>query len=236
MIDLQDLTTPRSMTRSFALERNAAPVHEDRRADVRHHRCGWAVRSGDSMYLRYHDSEWGVPCHDDRALFEFLLLETARTGLSCSAILRKREAYRRAFAGFEPRKVAAFSPARCEQLLQETGIVRHRKKVEAAVENARRILEVQRERGSFANYLWGFVDGEPVQNKHTRLEDVPSRTLLSDRVSRDMRQRGFRFVGSITVYACLQSAGLVNDHLVGCFRHACVARLAEPSRLASRVN
>lgn len=232
MATLQDIMVSRSPAqRMLALERNAAPAAGKYRGDVRHHRCGWAVTGADSTYLRYHDNEWGVPCYDDRALFETLLLETARVGLSCPAILRKRDSYRRAFEDFDPMKVAAFDDARRDALLQEGGIVRHRQKVNAAIGNARRFLEVQQEFGTFATYLWRFVEGRPVQNRFARLEDVPVRTVLSDTVSRDMRSRGFRFVGSRTVYAYLQAVGVVNDHLVGCFRHACVARLADPSRI-----
>ncbi|HLU61244.1 MAG TPA: DNA-3-methyladenine glycosylase I [Gammaproteobacteria bacterium] len=229
MVSVHESTLTRS--RMFALERNDVPQAAGYRADVRHHRCAWAVNGADTTYLRYHDNEWGVPCYDDRQLFETLLLETARVGLSCPAILRKRGSYRVAFEDFDPARVAAFSDARAEKLLRTGGIVRHRQKVMAAINNARRFLEVQQEFGSFATYLWHFVDGRPVQNRFLRLEEVPARTVLSDTVSRDMRSRGFRYVGSRTVYAYLQATGVVNDHLAGCFRHACVMQLADPSRI-----
>jgi len=175
--------------------------------------------------VAYHDTEWGVALHDDRRLFEFLILEGAQAGLSWSTILRKREAYRRAFDGFDPERVARYREARVRRLLADAGIVRNRLKIEAAIGNARRFVEVREEFGSFDRYLWGFVDGEPVQHRFRALGQLPATSPLSDRLSRDLRKRGFRFVGSTIVYAFAQAVGLVNDHLVGCFRHTQVARL-----------
>jgi DNA-3-methyladenine glycosylase I len=169
--------------------------------------------------MRYHDEEWGVPVHDDRVLFEFLLLEGAQAGLSWSTILAKRGNYRRLFADFDPAKVARFTPARIERLLADPGIVRHRLKVESAVTNARAFLAVQAACGSFAAYVWDFVDGAPVQNRWRTMSSVPASTVISDALSRDLRQRGFRFVGSTIMYAFMQATGLVNDHLTGCYRH-----------------
>lgn len=186
-------------------------------------RCGWCV--GSPEYIRYHDEEWGVPVRDDRVLFEFLLLEGAQAGLSWSTILAKRANYRRLFADFDPAKVARFTPARVEKLLQDPGIVRNRLKVAGAVKNARAFLEVQAGFGSFADYAWGFVDGRPVQNRWRTLKEVPTRTPLSDAIAKDLKRRGFTFVGSTIVYAFLQATGFVNDHLTTCFRAGAVARV-----------
>jgi DNA-3-methyladenine glycosylase I len=184
-------------------------------------RCGW--QGTDPLYVAYHDAEWGVPVHDDRLLFEFLVLEGAQAGLSWLTILRKRENYRRAFAGFDPVKVARFDRRKVERLLGDPGIVRNRLKVESAVSNARAFLAVQQEFGSFDAYQWSFVGGRPVRNRFRSLEEVPPRTAVSDAFSKDLRERGFRFVGSTIVYAHMQAVGMVNDHLVGCFRHRDVA-------------
>jgi DNA-3-methyladenine glycosylase I len=173
--------------------------------------------------IAYHDTEWGVPLHDDRMFFEFLILDGAQAGLSWLTILRKREGYRRAFAGLDPRRVARFDQARVERLLQDPGIVRNRLKVESAIGNARAFLEVVRERGSFDAYIWAFVGGKPVQNRWKALGEIPASTPLSDLISKDLKKRGFRFVGTTIVYAFLQAAGVVNDHLVSCPRHARVA-------------
>jgi DNA-3-methyladenine glycosylase I len=181
-------------------------------------RCEWGV--GDPLLLEYHDLEWGVPEHDDRALFELLTLEGAQAGLSWLTILRKREGYRQAFAGFDPAAVARFGDRDVERLLGDSGIVRNRLKVESTIENARRVLEVQGEHGSLDSYLWGFVDGAPVVNRFRRLADLPAETELSGSMSRDLRRRGFRFVGPTICYAFMQAAGLVNDHVVDCFRYA----------------
>lgn len=186
-------------------------------------RCPWALGvSGE--YLRYHDEEWGLPTKDDRTLFEFLVLETAQAGLSWSTILHKRDGYRRAFAGLDPSRVARFNRQSVERLLRDKGIVRNRLKIESAISNARAFLGVQAAHGSFSSFLWGFVDGEPIVNRWRRQEDVPAATALSDDISAELKQLGFRFVGSTIVYAYLQATGLVNDHLVDCFRfRECVA-------------
>ncbi len=186
-------------------------------------RCPWCA--GNALDERYHDEEWGVPVTDDRALFEMLTLEGAQAGLSWRTILAKRENYRRAFAGFEVARVARFTPAREQRLLADPGIVRNRLKVSSTVSNARALLKVRAAHGSFARYLWGFVDGRPVRNRWRRMAQVPASTPLSDALSKDLKQRGFRFVGSTICYAYLQATGLVNDHLVDCFRHPEVAAL-----------
>jgi DNA-3-methyladenine glycosylase I len=179
-------------------------------------RCRWAS-GGDPEYVRYHDKEWGRPMHDDRRLFEMLILEGAQAGLSWSTILRKRANYRKAFAGFEPKKVARFNSARKAALLLNPGIVRNRLKIESTVSNALAFLEVQREFGSFDRYLWSFVDGRPLLNRPRALQALPARTELSDRISKDLVKRGFRFVGSTITYAYLQAVGVVNDHARNCF-------------------
>jgi DNA-3-methyladenine glycosylase I len=180
-------------------------------------RCGWA--GSDSLYVAYHDEEWGVPVHDDTLLFEFLVLEGAQAGLSWLTILRKRENYRKAFSGFDPAKVARFDRRKVEHLLQNPGIVRNRLKVQSAVANARAFLRIRDEFGSFSAYQWRFVDGRPIRNRWRSLEQVPARTPQSDAMSADLKQRGFSFVGSTIVYAHMQAVGMVNDHLAGCFRH-----------------
>ncbi|MEO8225021.1 MAG: DNA-3-methyladenine glycosylase I [Gammaproteobacteria bacterium] len=181
-------------------------------------RCPWS-EGVSPTYLEYHDREWGVPVHDDRRQFEFLILEGAQAGLSWSTILHRRAGYRRAFADFDPVKVARYTPARIDKLLTDPGIIRNRLKVEAAVSNARVFLELVTALGSFDSYLWGFVDGRPVQNRWRHQSEVPATSPVSDALSKDMKKRGFRFVGSTTLYAHLQATGLINDHLVGCFRH-----------------
>jgi DNA-3-methyladenine glycosylase I len=181
-------------------------------------RCFWC--GTDPLYVEYHDREWGVPVHDDRKLFEFLVLEGAQAGLSWITVLRKREAYRSAFAEFDPERVARFDARRVERLLANPGIVRNRLKVESAVKNARAFLAVQEEFGSFSAYQWRFVDGKPITNGFRTREEVPARTALSDAMSKDLRARGFSFVGSTIVYAHMQAVGMVDDHLVDCFRHA----------------
>jgi DNA-3-methyladenine glycosylase I len=181
-------------------------------------RCPWCP-PGDDLYVAYHDTEWGVPAHDDRLLFEMLILEGAQAGLSWRTILGKRARYRTVYADFDPAKVARFTAARNAKLLADPGIVRNRLKVAAAVDNARAFLAIQSEHGSFADWLWAHVDGEPVRNRWRRMSDVPARTPLSDRISKELKNRGFRFVGSTIVYAFLQAVGVVDDHLVDCFRH-----------------
>ncbi|MEF2144030.1 MAG: DNA-3-methyladenine glycosylase I [Desulfovibrionaceae bacterium] len=181
-------------------------------------RCAW-VPLEKEYYVRYHDEEWGVPLHDDRALFEMLVLEGAQAGLSWDTILRKREGYRRAFAGFDPQAVARFGPEDEARILADPGVVRNRLKIASAVKNARAVLKIQEERGSFDAYLWDFVEGTPVVSGWKRREDVPARTPLSDVLAKDLKGRGMSFVGSTTMYALLQAAGLVNDHTYDCFRY-----------------
>ena len=180
-------------------------------------RCGWCLKT--EKYIEYHDAEWGVPVHDDQKHFEFLLLEGAQAGLSWLTILNKREGYRNAFAGFDPAKVARFTEAKCEKILLDPGIVRNRLKVYAAVNNAKRFLEVQKEFGSFDKYIWGFVNHKPIVNKWNSLGQIAPTTKESDALSKDLIKRGFKFVGSTVMYAHMQACGLVNDHLAGCFRH-----------------
>jgi len=182
-------------------------------------RCEWAPE-GDPLYLAYHDEEWGVPSRDDRHLFELLVLEGAQAGLSWATILRKREGYRRAFAGFDPEAVARFGAADVERLLGDAGIVRNRLKIESAVANAHATLAVQAERGSLAAYLWDVVGGEPKVNRWTSLGEIPSETEESRALSKDLKRRGFRFVGPTVCYAFMQATGLVNDHVVACYRYA----------------
>ena len=184
-------------------------------------RCAWATTP---LGIAYHDAEWGVPVHDDRTLLEFLVLEGAQAGLSWETILRKRERYREAFEGFEPGRVARFTPAKQRRLLQDPGLVRNRLKIESAVRNARALLSVQSELGSFDAYVWGFVGGAPVFGKWRRQGDVPPRTALSDALSLDLKKRGFNFVGTTICYAFMQAVGLANDHLMTCFRRSEVGR------------
>ena len=181
-------------------------------------RCAWA-QSKNELYLRYHDTEWGVPVHDDRKHFEFLLLEGAQAGLSWSTVLNKREGYRKAFADFDPVEVARFDEDRIAKLLQNPAIIRNRLKVRAAVNNARAFLDLQRDFGSFDAYVWPFVGGAPIQNQWQRLTDIPATSTESNLLSRDLKRRGFKFVGSTIVYAHMQAVGMVNDHVVSCFRH-----------------
>lgn len=179
-------------------------------------RCGWIT---DPLMQRYHDEEWGVPVHDDRKHFEFLLLDGAQAGLSWRTILHKREGYRRVFAHFDPAKVARFDARKVRALLADPAIVRNRLKIEGAIASARAFLEVQNELGSFDGYIWSFVDGRTIQNARKTLRGIPPRTRESDAMSKDLKQRGFKFVGSTICYAYMQAAGMVNDHTVGCFRH-----------------
>ncbi|MGE5256764.1 MAG: DNA-3-methyladenine glycosylase I [Hyphomicrobiales bacterium] len=187
-------------------------------------RCAWA--GDDPLYVRYHDSEWGVPLHDDRRLFEFLVLEAAQAGLSWITILRKRENYRMAFDGFDPRRVAGYGDQAIGELLANTGIVRNRRKIESAVRNARAFLDVQAEFGSFDAYLWRFVDGKPKINRWRSLSKVPAETTESRSLGKDLIRRGFTFVGPTICYAFMQAVGMVNDHLVSCFRHEQISRLS----------
>ena len=188
-------------------------------------RCPWCENSSlGALYTNYHDHEWGVPVHDDRVLFEFLILEGAQAGLSWSTILRKRESYRAAFAGFDPAKVARFSDKKTAALLLDTGIVRNRLKIQSAVTNANAFLSVQKEFGSFDAYIWTFVGGKPKQNRWASMKNVPAQTAESDAMSVDLKKRGFKFVGSTICYAFMQATGMVNDHLLNCFRHREVRR------------
>ena len=182
--------------------------------------------SHSELYARYHDEEWGVPVRDDRGLFELLVLEGAQAGLSWETVLRKRERYREVLEGFDPARVARFRPGRVERMLADPGVIRHRGKLESAVRNARAVLAVAEEKGSFSAHVWSLVDGRPLQPRRASLAEVPARTPESEALSRDLRRRGFGFVGPTTCYAFMQAAGLVNDHPVPCFRHAPVAALA----------
>lgn len=184
-------------------------------------RCAWARND---LAIRYHDTEWGVPLHDDRGLFEFLILEGAQAGLSWDTILRKRENYRKAFDGFDPLRVARFSERKSERLLADEGIIRNRLKIASSISNARAFLDVQKEFGSFDAYVWGFVEGKPIDGKRKVLGDVPAKTEVSDALSKDLRKRGFKFVGSTIMYAFMQATGMVNDHLASCFRYKELAR------------
>jgi len=193
-------------------------VKEKKRA-----RCGWA--GTDPLYVEYHDTEWGVPVRDDRVLFEFLLLEGFQAGLSWLTILRKREAFRRAFAGFAPEKVARFGARETARLMQDAGIVRNRAKIAAAGQNARAFLAVRKEKGTFSDYVWDFVGGRPIVNRVRTPSDVPAETDASRALSKDLRGRGFNFVGPTICYAFMQATGLVNDHRIDCFRYRETARL-----------
>jgi DNA-3-methyladenine glycosylase I len=181
-------------------------------------RCPWC--GDDPLYQRYHDTEWGVPVHDDGKLFEFLILEGAQAGLSWITILKKREAYRQAFAGFDPEVVARYGQKDIDRLLANPGIVRNRLKIESSIGNARAFLEVQQQHGSFDHYIWDFVDGAPIVNQFKAMTDIPASTPLSETISKDLKKRGFKFVGPTIVYAHMQATGMVNDHLVDCFRWA----------------
>ena len=197
-------------------------------------RCEWGSVDSDPVMRAYHDHEWGVPVHDDRKHFEFLLLEGAQAGLSWSTILHRRPGYARAFRHFDPKKVARFDAKRITQLMNDPGIIRNRLKIESAVRNARAFLAVKEEFGSFDTYAWRFVGGEPRQNRWKTLRNIPATSKESDHFSLDLKQRGFNFVGSTIIYAHMQAVGMVNDHVVGCFRHREVARVARrPSRTSA---
>ncbi|MBA3046118.1 MAG: DNA-3-methyladenine glycosylase I [Candidatus Thermoplasmatota archaeon] len=179
-------------------------------------RCFWA--SGEDFYIRYHDEEWGVPLHDDKKLFEFLILEGFQAGLSWFIILKKRENFRKAFDSFDPAKVAGYGDKKIEALMQDAGIIRNRLKILAAVTNAKAFLKIQKEFGSFDRYIWGFVDGKPIQNSWKTGAEIPAKTELAEQISSDLKARGFKFVGPTVVYAHMQATGMVNDHLTSCFR------------------
>ena len=188
-------------------------------ADMALQRCPW-LDLDKPDYVAYHDREWGVPVHDDRKHFEFLTLESAQAGLSWYTVLRKRTNYRKAFAEFDPVKVARFNAAKIEQMLQDPGLIRNRRKISAAVENARHFLAVQDEFGSFSAYIWRFVDGEPIVNEFRTLADLPATSRSSDALSKDLKKRGFKFIGSTVIYAHMQATGMVNDHVLDCFRRS----------------
>lgn len=180
-------------------------------------RCDWCL--GNDLYIDYHDKEWGVPVHDDRVHFEFLVLESAQAGLSWLTILKRREHYRRLYDHFDPLKVAAYDQVRVNKMLQDPGIIRNRKKIESSISNARLFLDIVQEYGSFDQYIWGFTDGKVIVNTREKLSDLPANSPLSDRITSDMKKRGFRFLGTTIMYAHLQSIGVINDHLVDCFRY-----------------
>jgi DNA-3-methyladenine glycosylase I len=180
-------------------------------------RCGWVT--DDPLYIKYHDEEWGVPLHDDRKLFEFIVLESAQAGLSWITILKKRENYRKAFDDFDPVKIARYDEEKIEELMNNKGIIRNRRKIEATINNARAFLDVQEKYGSFDEYLWQFVDGEPIINVWKDISEIPAKTELSEKISKDMKKRGFKFLGPIVIYSHMQAVGMVNDHTINCFRY-----------------
>ncbi|WP_320046716.1 DNA-3-methyladenine glycosylase I [uncultured Ilyobacter sp.] len=180
-------------------------------------RCSWC---GDNpLYIKYHDEEWGVPVYDDRIHFEFLVLESAQAGLSWLTVLKKRANYRKAYKGFDPEIVAAFDQNKIDELMQNKGIIRNKKKIEASVNNAKVFLEVQKEFGSFSNYIWSFVEGRQVVSSYESIEELPAKTAQSEALAKDMKKRGFKFLGPVILYSHMQATGLVNDHIVSCFRH-----------------
>lgn len=180
-------------------------------------RCFWV--SDDPLYIEYHDTEWGVPVYDDERLFEFLMLETFQAGLSWITILKKRENFRKAFDSFDYKKIAKYPESKYNSLMQDTGIIRNKLKIRAAISNAQSFMNIQKEFGSFSKYIWAFVDGKPIVNTFKTKEEVPAKTALSDKISKDLKKRGFKFVGSTTIYAHMQATGMVNDHTIDCFRH-----------------
>ena len=186
-------------------------------------RCPWA--EVDPLMIEYHDTEWGVPLHDDAKIFEFLILEGMQAGLSWRIVLNKRKNFRKAFHGFDPARVARYGERDLKRLLADAGIIRNRLKIQGAINNARRFLEVQKEFGTFDRYIWGFVDGKPIRNRLRSFRDMPARTPLSDLISGDLKARGFKFVGSTVIYAHMQATGMVNDHLVRCYRYAEINRV-----------
>jgi len=188
-------------------------------------RCAWCGE--DPLYVSYHDNEWGVPVHTDRKLFEFILLEGAQAGLSWITVLRKRQAYRQAFDGFDFNKVAAYKEKKLEELLENPGIIRNKLKISSAVTNAKAFITVRKEFGTFNKYIWAFVDGRPVQNHRKGMQDIPANTPLSDAISKDLKKRGFKFVGSTIVYAHMQATGMVNDHVADCFRYRQIRDLSQ---------
>lgn len=195
-------------------------------------RCGWCV--GDTLYEDYHDNEWGVPVYDDATIFEFLILETFQAGLSWITILRKRENFRKAFDNFDYKKIAKYNTAKYDSLLLNEGIIRNKLKIKATISNAQNFIKIQDEYGSFSKYIWSFVDGKPIQNKVKNYKEAPANTAISDALSKDLKKRGFKFVGSTVMYAHMQATGMVNDHEVNCFRYNEVKSLgARPSETRS---
>jgi len=188
-------------------------------------RCQWCLGFDD--YVKYHDTEWGVPVYSDEVHFEFLVLESAQAGLSWATILKKREGYRKAFANFDYRVVAEFPESHVQELMQDAGIIRNALKIKAAINNAERFMEVQQEFGSFSNYIWGFVGGKPIQSHYQSTSEVPATTEASDKLAKDLKKRGFKFLGSTTIYAHMQATGLVNDHMPHCFRYKEVQQMAK---------
>lgn len=186
-------------------------------------RCQWCLDN--DLYIKYHDEEWGVPTFDDKRIFEFIVLESAQAGLSWLTILKKRENYRTAFSGFDPQTIADYNEADVERLMGDPGIVRNRRKIEAAISNAQAFIKIQKEYGSFSNYMWSYVDGKPIINNWESIKDVPAKTEISDNMSKDLKKRGFKFFGSVICYSHMQALGVVNDHIAGCFRHAQVNAL-----------
>jgi DNA-3-methyladenine glycosylase I len=186
-------------------------------------RCSWCGK--DPLYIAYHDEEWGVPVHDDRKQFEFLVLESAQAGLSWLTVLRKRENYRKAYDNFEPKKIARYGEKKVVELLENNGIIRNRRKIESSINNAHRFIEIQREFRTFDHYLWRFVDFQPVVGRRNAVEEIPAKTALSDEISADLKKRGFTFLGSIIIYAHLQAVGVVNDHIMDCFRFTQITQM-----------
>lgn len=185
---------------------------------MKKHRCAWC--GGDALYEAYHDQEWGVPVYDDATIFEFLILETFQAGLSWITVLRKRENFRKAFDNFNYKKIANYQQSKINDLLQDAGIIRNKLKVNATVTNAQAFIKIQEEFGSFSKYIWGFVDGKPIKNECKSMQDVPATTVISDALSKDLKKRGFKFVGPTVVYAHMQATGMVNDHVLDCYRHS----------------
>lgn len=184
---------------------------------MKENRCTWCV--GDELYEAYHDQEWGIPVYDDATIFEFLILETFQAGLSWITILRKRENFRAAFDGFDYKKIANYNQNKIDELLENAGIVRNKLKINATVSNALAFMQIQKEFGSFSKYIWGFVDGKPIKNKCKTMKDVPATSSISDTLSKDLKKRGFKFVGSTVIYAHMQATGMINDHIEDCFRY-----------------
>ncbi len=192
---------------------------------MKEYRCDWAGH--DPLYNDYHDKEWGVPVYDDESIFEFLILETFQAGLSWITILRKRENFRKAFDNFDYKRIAGYDENKVQELLENAGIIRNKLKIRATISNARAFIKIQDEFGSFSKYIWGFVNGKPIQNSFKGLKDLPAKTNLSDKISKDLKKHGFKFVGSTVIYAHMQATGMVNDHYVHCFRHKEVAKMTK---------